>query len=267
MRHQQLTSPRGQPLTQPSLLQSTTSATINDNSACSAVQVVTVTAGAAPAPDVAAGIKVQVFTGSLGGPPPPVVSGRPTVYRLEAAIGRSCDIQHNACADAANNGSLAGGVGQCDDQSAACRQPSSNNPARRKVDSKPANNRRTKRALNLGSCTNPTILFQPGLDGRNRPAFIAQNQDDFNHGSALNIGVIAGFICQKLSSPCGAGKEVQASCSRASAAARAADVFNGIMSGNFIGDVTTSLATTASADLAGDAVGMGVAVMTFTSCS
>lgn len=42
---------------------------------------------------------------------------------------------------------------------------------------------------NLGSCSDPTILFENGLDGRQQPAFIAKNQKDFNHGSALNIGV------------------------------------------------------------------------------
>jgi len=62
--------------------------------------------------------------------------------------------------------------------------------------------------LDLGSCGSPEIQFANGLDGRKEPSFqglsisrpyspyfiliifIAINQGDFNHGSALNIGVI-----------------------------------------------------------------------------
>ncbi len=175
---------------------------------------------------------MQLFSGTLGGAPPPVVSStgdRPfsvngnTFVGIGAAVGRSCDIQHNACADAANDGSLSGGVGQCDQQNQACHA---------------ANSLRRRAALDLGSCSDPTILFEAGLDGRNTDAFIAQNQDDFNHGSALNIAVIAGFICQRLGSPCNAPQEVQASCSSASAAAvattqnqAAADAFNSALGG------------------------------------
>ncbi|ERT02681.1 hypothetical protein HMPREF1624_00982 [Sporothrix schenckii ATCC 58251] len=88
-------------------------------------------------------------------------------------------------------------------------------------------------ALDFGSCGAPTILFESGLDGRNTEAFIAEDQTDFNHGSALNIAVIAGFICQRLGSSCNAAADVQASCTAASAAAvattqnqAAADAFN-----------------------------------------
>ncbi len=188
------------------------------------------------------GSNVQLFTGTLGGPPPPVVSSsgeRPfsvngdTFVNIGAAVGRSCDIQHNACANAANGGSLSGGVGQCDTQDQACKV--FNNLARRSE-------------LDLGSCSDATILFENGLDGRNTAAFIAENQDDFNHGSALNIGVIAGFICQRLGSPCNAPPQVQSSCSSASAAAvataqnqAAADVFNAVMGG---GGAAAAVATT-----------------------
>lgn len=47
---------------------------------------------------------------------------------IGAAIGRSCDIQHNACADVANSaaGRSAGvTVGQCDQQTTACRAANS----------------------------------------------------------------------------------------------------------------------------------------------
>jgi hypothetical protein len=80
------------------------------------------------------GTNIQAFTGTLGGPAPPVESSagdRPfsvngnTFVGSGAAIGRSCDIQHNACANAANSGQLAGGVGQCDQQATACRAANS----------------------------------------------------------------------------------------------------------------------------------------------
>ncbi|RKL32539.1 hypothetical protein BFJ72_g10482 [Fusarium proliferatum] len=78
----------------------------------------------------AQGVNVQTFTGTLGGAPPPVISSNAekpfsvngnTFNGESVALGRSCDIQHNACADAANSGQLSGGVGQCETQLAACR--------------------------------------------------------------------------------------------------------------------------------------------------
>ncbi|KAM0544389.1 hypothetical protein ACHAPJ_011850 [Fusarium lateritium] len=80
------------------------------------------------------GVNVQSFTGTLGGPAPPVVSStgdRPfsvngnTFTGIGAALGRSCDIQHNACANAANSGQLSGGVAQCESQNAECRDAAS----------------------------------------------------------------------------------------------------------------------------------------------
>lgn len=80
------------------------------------------------------GTNIQAFTGTLGGPAPPVESStgdRPfsvngnTFVGSGAALGRSCDIQHNACADAANSGQLAGGVAQCDQQDTDCRAANS----------------------------------------------------------------------------------------------------------------------------------------------
>jgi len=77
----------------------------------------------------AVGSNVQTFTGSLGGLPPPVINtggDRPfstdnaTFVNAAAAIQRSCSVQHNACADAANSGALAGGEEQCETQETAC---------------------------------------------------------------------------------------------------------------------------------------------------
>ncbi|KAI4179004.1 MAG: hypothetical protein L6R41_008091 [Letrouitia leprolyta] len=80
------------------------------------------------------GDNIQTFTGTLGGAPPPVIKSsgdRPfsvngnTFVNTGAALQRSCAIQHNACADAANSGKLAGGVGQCDAQEKECNAAAS----------------------------------------------------------------------------------------------------------------------------------------------
>jgi len=117
----------------------------NDNSKaeCPAPVTVTVNAGAAASTAAAAatsassgaaatGSNLQTFTGALGGAPPAVttggrgfvVSGSDDFLNVAAALGRSCDIQHNACANSANSdaGRSSGlTVGQCDAQDAACR--------------------------------------------------------------------------------------------------------------------------------------------------
>lgn len=198
--------------------------------------------------DVASGtVDIQAFTGALGGPPPPVESSsgdRPfsvngnTFTGADAAIGRSCDIQHNACFDAVNSGELAGGTAQCEEQVADC---------------KAANALKRRQASDFGSCSDPTIIFADGLDGRTEGAFAPANSDDFNHGSALKIGVIAGFICQQLTDSCKAGTAVVESCASASEAAvaatqdqTAADVFNqglGVAAGGDAADAPAAIET------------------------
>ena len=193
-------------------------------------------AATTPASSSGAVNNIQTFTGSLGGPPPPVASSasdRPfsvngaTFLNAGAALQRSCAIQHNACADAANSGSLAGGVGQCDEQEKECTAASSPSPT----------NNKNKRALDFGTCTNPTIKFAAGLDGRKEAAFAPVNAADFNHGSALNIGVISAFICQQLADKCKASAEATGACARGQSAAaglkgqEAADAFNAALGG------------------------------------
>lgn len=168
-----------------------------------------------------------------------------------AALGRSCDVQHNACANAANSGQLSGGVQQCDQQNQACH--AANNLKKRHTrDVRPTLPKRA--ALDLGSCSNANILFESGLDGRTTNAFIAANQQDFNHGSALNIAVIAGFICQRLGSPCNAPSGTQQSCAQASSAAvaatqdqSAADAWNAIMGDGSVGGGAAAASAPAAA--------------------
>uniref|UniRef100_A0A093UUP2 Uncharacterized protein n=1 Tax=Talaromyces marneffei PM1 TaxID=1077442 RepID=A0A093UUP2_TALMA len=95
----------------------------------------------------------------------------------------------------------------------------------------------SKSTLNLGSCSNssPFIVFGPGFDGRNTNSFEPADKATFNHGSALNIGVVANFICDRLNSPCKASQSTIDTCKNAAKAASslsgqaAADSFNRAM--------------------------------------
>lgn len=92
--------------------------------------------------------------------------------------------------------------------------------------------------LDLGSCSNPTIHFGAGLDGRTDESFEPADKGDFNHGSADNIDVITSFICQQLADKCKANQAALTVCSKASSAAAqqsgqaAADAFSNVFVGN-----------------------------------
>lgn len=210
-------------------------------------------AGSSAAP--ASGDNVQTFTGALGGiPAPPVIftagAARPfavdgtTDVNSGAAIQRSCSVQHNLCADAANAGTLAGGEAQCETQEAACNALIGTT---KKMMTKRA-------ALDFGSCSNPAIDFGIQSDRPGEDAFIAANQADFSHGSALNIGVITGFICQRLGSPCDAAADAIAACTAGQTAAAAltgqaaADAFNEALGlGSGTATANSTVASVASA--------------------
>ncbi|KAB8297627.1 hypothetical protein EYC80_001435 [Monilinia laxa] len=106
-----------------------TGSSSNASVASGAATSITSVAPAASASTTATGTNVQTFTGTLGGAPPPVISSagdRPfsvngdTFVGEGAALQRSCSVQHNACANAANSRSLAGGEAQCETQETAC---------------------------------------------------------------------------------------------------------------------------------------------------
>ncbi|KAL8796926.1 MAG: hypothetical protein Q9182_007273 [Xanthomendoza sp. 2 TL-2023] len=184
---------------------------------------------------------IQTFTGALGSPPPPVTSSpsssRPfsvngaTFLNAAAALKRSCAIQHNTCANAANSDSLTGGVAQCDAQEIACNAAAVAGTQRKY-------RKRQAAVLDFGSCTDPTIQFAEGLDGRKEKAFAPSNEADFNHGSALNIGIICEFICQQLGDKCKADTEALSACEKGkedSAKVKgqaAADAFNAALGGD-----------------------------------
>ncbi|KAK4213478.1 hypothetical protein QBC37DRAFT_171973 [Rhypophila decipiens] len=213
-------------------------AAVDKAAECAAPAAGNANAGAAKA--ATGTVNVQTFTGDLGGPAPPVESSaneRPfsvngaTFLNQGAAIQRSCAVQKNACANAANSGALDGGTAQCDAQEAACLS-AANAKVRRSVKVRTSSKARRQNGLDFGSCGSPAIQFAEGLDGRQEASFQSTNNVDFNHGSALNIKIIADFTCQRLSDSCKADEAtVQACQAGASAAAgasgqAAADAFN-----------------------------------------
>lgn len=127
----------------------TATATSGTDGNCPAPVTVTVTAAGSTATATAAssaaatasaaaaaGNNVQKFTGALGGIKAPTVTpggrgfqveGNDSFLNQSAALGRSCDVQHNQCANLANSaaGRSAGlTVGQCDQQNNSCRSSS-----------------------------------------------------------------------------------------------------------------------------------------------
>jgi hypothetical protein len=88
--------------------------------------------------------------------------------------------------------------------------------------------------LNFGSpqCSDPAIAFGVGFDGRKEASFEPDDKATFNHGSALNIGIVTQFICDRLNDQCKAGASTVSACRAAQAQvngrkdAAAADAFN-----------------------------------------
>ncbi|KAI0555280.1 hypothetical protein F4679DRAFT_578664 [Xylaria curta] len=196
--------------------------------------------------DAAAGANVNAFSGNVGAEPIPIVndptSDRPfsvngaTFQNAGAAIQRACDVQKNACANAANSGSAQGiSVADCDAQQQQCVQANAG-VAKRGIAGVRArqsanNNNNGNGALDTGSCGSPAISFGVQAD-RSGESFAPVSADDFNHGSALAIGVIADFICGQLASKCEAADATVQDCEAAASAAdglqgqAAADAFN-----------------------------------------
>jgi hypothetical protein len=187
---------------------------------------------------------VNAFTGSVGSAAVPVISDpasdRPfsvngaTFVNAGAAIQRACDVQKNACANAANSGSGAAGisVSDCDAQQQQCVSANSGVAKRGIAGLRARQNTLTARAaLDTGSCGSPAISFGAQAD-RSGDSFAPVASDDFNHGSALAIGVIADFICSQLDSKCAASDATVQDCQAAASAAdglkgqAAADAFN-----------------------------------------
>ncbi|KZS91066.1 hypothetical protein SISNIDRAFT_487758 [Sistotremastrum niveocremeum HHB9708] len=108
---------------------------------------------------------------------------------------------------------------------------------------------KARAALDFGSCSNPTIKFAAGLDGRNTEAFAPVNSASFNHGSALNIGVISSFICVTYDriaavSACTAGEQAASGLTGQAAA----DAFNAAVTGGSTSSSASSASSNATPD-------------------
>ncbi|KAJ2904456.1 hypothetical protein MKZ38_007987 [Zalerion maritima] len=189
------------------------------------------------------GVNIQSFAGDLGGAAPPVIQSdneRPfevngaTFLNAGAALERSCAVQNNACSNAVNSGQIEGDTAQCLEQESACRAQAG--AAVKKM----RRGLHARQDLNFGSCSDPSIQFAEGLDGRNEASFGPANAAEFNHGSANAIRIISDFICGQLGSSCGADADTVAACEDASSAAQdaqaagqdgvqVAQVFNGAL--------------------------------------
>ncbi|KAI0966277.1 hypothetical protein F4678DRAFT_297687 [Xylaria arbuscula] len=196
----------------------------------------------------AAGTNVNAFTGDVGSAAVPVIndpsSDRPfsvngdTFVNAGAALQRACDVQKNACANAANSGSASVSVSDCETQEQQCEAANAN-VAKRGIAGVRARQlqgahayARVRAALDTGSCGSPAISFGAQADRSDSEAFAPVDTADFNHGSALAIGVIADFVCGQLGSNCAAADATVQQCQDAASAATglkgqaAADAFN-----------------------------------------
>lgn len=79
-------------------------------------------------------------------------------------------------------------------------------------------------SVDFGSCTDPSVKFGAGLDGRKATefSFLPNNQADFSHGSALNPDIIFQFICDTFVNKCGF-KQTDATVTTCRAAQKTAD--------------------------------------------
>lgn len=69
--------------------------------------------------------------------------------------------------------------------------------------------------VDLGSCTDPTMIFAQGLEGRTETTFQPNNLQEFNHGAAQNQNIITQFICDTFVNNCGANDAAVELCTEA----------------------------------------------------
>jgi hypothetical protein len=170
-----------------------------------------------------------------------------TAAEIEAAVGGAG--ASGASSIAAVTPSATSTPASVETAASACAAPVTVTVTATSVTSSPAS------VLDFGTCTDPAIIFGFGFDGRNTDAFEPANKASFNHGSALNIGVIASFICGQLQSPCNAAADAISACAAAQAAAAtqtgqaAADAFNAALgvSAGAASTVATSSVTSPAA--------------------
>lgn len=85
-----------------------------------------------------------------------------------------------------------------------------------------------KLGLDFGKCTDPTIKFGGGFDGRlaTEFTFLPTNSDGLFGGqqSALNPNIITNFVCNNLVNRCSAGQDALDACAKAKASVAALNV-------------------------------------------
>lgn len=158
------------------------------------------------------------------------------INTLGLAVPDLSEAEILAAAQGAGAGAVAAGAGNANAANATAANSCANAAAGKgkaaagKAKSKGA--RAAAGAADFGSCADPTIVFGIPSDGRNEDAFEASDLTNFAHGSALNIGVISGFICDQLVNKCKANQAAVDTCDQADAASKglkgqaAADAFN-----------------------------------------
>lgn len=104
--------------------------------------------------------------------------------------------------------------------------------------------------IDLGSCTDPTIRFGAGIEGRKETSFIPNNTKEFAHGSAQNSAIITQFICDTFVNSCKANQAAKDTCTQAKAAAAAAGAKKGAAADAFNAafGVTTNFAAIQALD-------------------
>ncbi|KAF2676611.1 hypothetical protein K458DRAFT_321647 [Lentithecium fluviatile CBS 122367] len=149
-----------------------------------------------------------------------------------AGAGVAAGNANNATADAGAAAAAGAGAGK---KAKGAKAKGAANNAAAACSTRRARRHTRRQAADFGSCTNPSVVFGPPSDGRQEDAFEAADLTSFPHGSALNIGVISGFICSQLVNACDANDAAVALCDQADAAATglkgqaAADAFNGVI--------------------------------------
>ena len=89
--------------------------------------------------------------------------------------------------------------------------------------------------LYYGTCTDPIIKWEYGLDGRTDYSYTTNNQNDFPFGSSPTIDAPADLVCNRLRSPCNAPQATIEQCYAAESAVAglsgqaAADTWNEMM--------------------------------------
>ncbi|KAL8993742.1 MAG: hypothetical protein Q9169_006124 [Polycauliona sp. 2 TL-2023] len=172
-----------------------------------------------------------------------------TAEEIDAAVaGAEAPAGSSASATGTSSAAISSGTGSASlDEEDSFDAPFSNQTASaafsndtqaEACESQKLRRRKRQAALDLGDCTDPTIKFAEGLDGRKEASFIANNQAEFPHGSAQKIGIISDFVCQKLNDKCKAGADAVAACNQGAEAAAslegqdAADAFNAAVGGD-----------------------------------